>query len=94
VADQWKTAGIYPPEVLRRWASGAGTNVYMAAMSMAWALSPEPIPSRFKGLFQYCMAASPKARPLDAWDLQETWKHLAENEFGKPAYRKLELPVQ
>jgi hypothetical protein len=88
VADAWKN--LYPEEVRRKFVAGAGTNIYMAAKCMRWAA--ESIPARFRALLDWCTAESPSARPRDAWELQDLWRLLAEEEYGKPRYVKLELP--
>ena len=88
VADGWKD--LYPGEVPRKFVAGAGTNIYMAAKCMKWAA--ESIPTRFRALLDWCTAESPSARPRDAWELQDLWRVLAEEEYGKPRYVKLELP--
>jgi hypothetical protein len=92
LSDEWKEAGIYPEEVLRKWKCGAGTNVFMAAKSILWAA--EEMPVRFRRLFEWCTATSPRARPQDAWEFQDLWRETAEQEYGKPKYLKLELPIQ
>lgn len=92
VSNEWKDAGIYPEEVLRKWKCGAGTNVFMAAKSMLYAA--DRVPARFSNLFGWCTADSPRARPQDAWKLQDLWRDSSESEYGAPTYLKLELPVQ
>jgi hypothetical protein len=60
-----------------------------------WAMmvrnTAEVIPARFKPLLDWCLADSAKARPQSAWDVQDKWGKLAQEEFGKPRYLKLTL---
>lgn len=90
VSKEWLEANIYPEEVLRKWKAGAGTNVFMAAKSLIWAANK--IPHRFGRLFGWCTAGSPTQRPHDAWDLQDMWRGLAEQEYGPAKYLELKLP--
>lgn len=88
LVSRWKNH--YPVEVMKKDAFFA-TDIYMAAKAMEYAAVK--IPKRFKGLFEWCLAESPSARPQDAWELQEKWRALAEQEYGKPKFVKLEIPV-
>lgn len=82
---------FYPWEVKKKTAYPS-TDIYMAANSMKFAA--KTIPDRFKNFFKWCTAESPKVRPEDAWELQDLWVKLAEDQFGKPEYVRLELPTQ
>lgn len=77
----------YPKEVARKIAC-AQTDIYMAARTLQNA-AERPIPKRFRDLFSWCLADSPSSRPVDAWALQDKWKALAEEEYGKPKFVKL-----
>jgi serine/threonine protein kinase len=82
----------YPPEVKAKKPAIAGTDIYLAAETLLRAA--EKVPRRFKNLLsEWCVAESPKARPQDAWIVQDKWVALAKQEFGEPKYLKLELPV-
>lgn len=81
----------YPPEVARKLPATPATDIYMAAKAIFGTRAQ--IPKRFKALFEHCLAESPNARPQDAWDLQDKWVKIAEQEFGKAKYLKLEIPV-
>ncbi len=83
----------YPPEVDRKSPAIPSTDIYMATKAIIGA-AVKPIPRRFRALFDHCLAESPRARPQDAWELQDRWRELAREEFGKPTYLKLELPKQ
>lgn len=83
-------ADHYPPEVARKRPAVPATDIYMAVRAL---LKLAPIPKRFIPLFDYCLAESPGARPQDAWDLQDEWRKLANDEFGEPKYLKLEIPI-
>jgi len=81
----------YPFEILGKKSVDASTDIFMAARAMINAAGT--IPSRFQGLLEdWCLADSPKARPHDAWELQERWIQLAEKEYGPPKYVRLEMP--
>lgn len=80
----------YPPEVTGRKAAIGATDIYMAARVAIAAA--DRVPKRFQAvLSEWCMAESPRARPQDAWALQETWERLAREEYGPPKYVRLEL---
>jgi len=80
----------YPKEVKNRDAYIA-TDLYMTMRSAQWAA--DRIPSRFRALFDWCLAESPAARPHDAWELQDRWRKLAEEEYGKPTFMHLNIPM-
>jgi hypothetical protein len=83
---------LYPVEVL--FAEGTAypaTDIYMAFASMRWAA--DSIPYRFRALFDWCLVESWKSRPGDPWAVQDKWVKLAEEEFGKPKFVPLEVPV-
>jgi len=84
--------GYYPPEVGRKSPALASTDIYMAASAIMSA-AVKPLPRRFMALFDHCLAQSPKARPQDAWELQDRWQELSREEYGKPKYLKLDLKV-
>lgn len=83
-------ADSYPPEVAAGDCSPA-TDIYMAASTLL--AHSEPPPSRFLPIFEWCRAASPSARPSDAWALQDLWSETAKREYGKPAFVELNLPI-
>jgi hypothetical protein len=85
---------LYPPEILRKMDPRPQSDIYMAAKTLMSAAVN--IPKRFKPLLEWCTAESPGARPgtkVDAWDLKERWKVLAQEEYGPPAYVELKIPV-
>lgn len=88
----WLGERFYAPEVQGKRPATGATDIFMASQSMLFA--GLVVPERFHRLFEWCTAASPAARPQDAVDLQEMWTRLAEQEYGKPTYVKLDLPVQ
>lgn len=79
----------YPREVLRKDKPTPATDIFMWAMMVR--NTAENIPARFKGLLDWCLADSPKTRLQSAWDVQDKWGKLAQEEFGKPRYLKLTL---
>lgn len=81
----------YPPEVARKLRATPATDIYMAAHAIKQAT--DKIPKRFLGLFDHCLAASPSARPQDAWELQDKWEELAKAEYGPAKYLELKVPV-
>jgi hypothetical protein len=92
VAEDWR--GLYPPEVLnpglrKMRAAHPATDLYMAAKSLC---DQETLPDRFVKLYEWMTAASPTARPVDAWVVQERWIALVEDEYGPPQYSELALP--
>jgi hypothetical protein len=92
-AKAWVDAKIYPEEVIRKRQGHPSVDIFMAAKSLLWAADWIAIPARFRPAFDWAMAASPGARPT-AIELQDLWIRLAEQEYGKPKYIKLDLPVQ
>jgi len=80
----------YPPEVIRKKPATPATDIYMAAQCM---LALADIPKRFRPVFDWCLAPSPSSRPQHAWDLQERWATLAEEEYGPPRFVPLTIPV-
>lgn len=91
LSEDW--SALYPPEVPRKRPVHPATDVYMAMACMKYA-GDGLIPPRFKALFEHCLAASPSARPVDAWEVQDKWKALASEQYGEPKYVELALPVQ
>jgi serine/threonine protein kinase len=85
-------AAEYPPEVARKTAAMASTDLYMAARAIYGASAK--VPKRFKAFLEHCQAESPHARPDNAWSLQDRWRSLAIEEFGPPQYIRLEIPKQ
>ncbi len=82
---------MYPKEVgLRRNVTPA-LDLFMAGSILRMAALH--VPKRFESFFDWCRAESPSARPQDAWKLQDRWRALAKEEFGKSTYRELKLPV-
>jgi hypothetical protein len=79
----------YPREVLRKEKPTPATDIFMWAMMVR--NTAEFIPPRFKGLLDWCLADSARTRPQDAWSVQDKWGKLAQEEFGKPRYLKLNL---
>jgi hypothetical protein len=84
-------ADLYPPEVEARKPALPQTDIYMLAKTMK--LAAKSIPPRFKPIFDHCLAESPKSRPTECWKLVDRWAELAAEEYGKPTYVKLEVPV-
>lgn len=82
----------YPPEVLRKKEACAGLDIYMAARVIRQAAAS--VPKRFNDLFAWCQAESPRARPADAWQLQDQWRALLKEEFGAPKFVEFKLPTQ
>lgn len=83
----------YPPEVARKMPATAATDIYMAALALRSSVLLKDIPRRFLGIFEHCLAASPNARPQDAWDVQSRWKQKAEEEYGPHRFVELQVPV-
>lgn len=84
-------AVLYPPEVSRKNPGTPETDIYMLFASIR--NMQAQLPKRFRGLFDWCMAASPKARPSEAWEVQERLVTLAREEYGEPKYIELIIPV-
>jgi serine/threonine protein kinase len=84
-------SGLYPLEVSRKKPGTPETDIYMLFAAMRSTLVQ--LPKRFHGLFDWCMAASPKARPSEAWEVQERLVALAKEEYGEPRYIELVIPV-
>ncbi len=82
---------MIPPEVAKKHPPRPATDIYMLMASLKSAA--ESIPQIFKGIFEWCLASSPSARPVDAWELQNRWKALAEKQYGPPTYVELNIPV-
>jgi serine/threonine protein kinase len=83
---------FYPPEV-RQKKVGPGTDLFMLAKSLL-SVAETPIPRRFNGFFEWCITGSLASRPQDAWELQDMWVKLAEQEYGRPHYEELRIAVQ
>lgn len=81
----------YPREVFRKDNPTPATDIYMWAMMVRQCA--DHIPARMKGLLDWCLADSARTRPQNAWDVQDKWGKLAQDEFGKRRYLKLEIPV-
>ena len=82
---------MYPKEVAAKRVVTPALDIYMAFQVLR--LASDTIPRRLQALFDWCHAESPKARPQDAWELQDRWRALAKEEYGKPKYLELKLPV-
>ncbi len=81
---------MYPAEVKRKLKPGPWTDIHMLFASLR-AVGVMP-PSRFAGVFSWCLAASPAARPQNAWELQDRWRDIAAEEYGPPKFLELVLP--
>jgi len=79
---------LYPKEIFRKEPPMPGTDLFMWAMIVK---ASTTVPRRFDGLLDWCLADSRRARPQDAWKIQDQWGTLAAEEFGKPKYLKLQL---
>ncbi len=79
---------LYPPEILAKKVATTATDIYMASQIVNVV---DKIPARFQAILEWMRAESSSARPLDAWDLVDRWKALAVEEYGPPAFVKLEL---
>ena len=95
VSKKWRAH--YPPEVFKKDAYCA-TDIYMAAAAMWYAASRaagkgDTIPKRFRGLFEWCTAESPAARPESVFQLHDRWREVALTEYGKPQFVRLDIPV-
>lgn len=90
VSTSWRD--LYPIEVLfSKGRCSPSTDIYMAFSSLRYAA--DAIPYRFRSLFDLCLLESCNSRPDDAWLVQDKWKKLALDEFGKPKFVPLEVPV-
>jgi hypothetical protein len=83
---------LYPKEVAAKRMATPALDIYMAALTLLKAADAN-VPRRMRSLFDWCRAESPSARPQDAWELQDRWRALAKEEYGKPKYLELKLPV-
>lgn len=82
---------LYPSSVLnKREVSAIGLDVYMAATTIL-SIS-DIVPHRFTPIFDWAVAGSPNSRP-DLWEIQDRWRTTAQEEYGKPKFVNLELPV-
>ena len=82
---------MYPSEVIDKKFVTSATDTYMVVKVLHTAA--KSIPKRFEEWFKWCGSANHYARPQDPWIAQDVWKQLAEEEFGKPKYIKLTLPI-
>jgi len=87
-----KHKAIYPPEVLRKQRPTPAVDIYML-MQCLNAAARSNVPKRFKSLIEWCLAASPNARPSDAWDVQSRWVKTAEEEYGPAKFHKMVIPI-
>lgn len=76
--------GLYPKEVFRKQVPTPVTDLYMVAKTLQ--SSAAEVPRRFRGILELMMAESPRARPNDFRKLKASWKELAKEEYGPPAY--------
>lgn len=91
VSGRWKE--YYPAEV-RKKGCFCSTDLYMAAKSLQYAAGGQHhIPRRFQPIFEHLLAGSPASRPSSAFEVQDRWKRLAEEEYGKPQFLPLTIPV-
>jgi serine/threonine protein kinase len=89
MSKEWKA--LYPAEVHHGHYALPQTDILMAFRSIYWAGT---MPKRFDDLYIYCASdTSPKSRPEDAWQIQERWKKLAEEEFGPKKFVEMHVPV-
>lgn len=84
-------ANLYPVEVARRVAAHPAVDIYMLFATIK--ATGVAIPKRFKSIFDWALAASPRSRPIDAWELQARWADLAKEEFGPPQFIQLDIPI-
>ena len=82
---------LYAPEVLKKEPASAGTDVYMAAKSIALLLDKNA-PARFQAFLSGCMLTNPARRP-GAWQTHEELDALLFKLVGKPQYRPLRMPA-
>lgn len=82
---------FYPKEVFRKDNPTPSLDIFMWAMVVREV--SESIPARFRGLLDYCLADSYRARPKSAWELMDQWGRLAKEEFGLRRYLKLHIPT-
>jgi hypothetical protein len=81
----------YPPEVKRKDQPTPSLDVFL--LFQTFLASGVQIPKRFIGIFDHCLAQSPRSRPKDAWEVQDRWVELAKEEYGPPTFLRLEIPV-
>jgi serine/threonine protein kinase len=89
----------YAPEVIDKRPATSATDIYMAAMCMAYILGADfgnfPLdPSlhpKFKRLLETCLFKNPSRRPHDAWELLEEVQSIAKEAFGPKKFVKLEM---
>lgn len=82
---------FYPKEVSTKRNLTPATDIFMAAKTLK--AYTDGVPDSFEGLFDWCLAESPTARPQDAWKLQELWAATAKKEFGPNKFVDLVLPT-
>ncbi len=92
----------YPDEVLRKRASGPGTDIAMAARCMVALLGGDPVvgtlppsaPHRLRAFFHGCTLPGLGQRPGDAWDLLAEFDDLIERLWGPRAFRPFHMPAR
>lgn len=89
----------YPPEVPRSESAREGTDIYMLIKCLQRVLGgdpktkefPESVPEPIRGLFDLCLNDSVSMRPLDAFDVHDTFDKLLREAVGKPTFRPFSL---
>lgn len=89
VVKRW--AAHYPPEV-RAGRPTPSTDLYMAAEALRFAAGGR-VPRPFRAVLEWMTAESTRARPGDAWEVQDRWRAAAKEQYGRPKFIELRLPT-
>lgn len=90
----------YPPEVLEKRSPWRATDIMLAARCMVWLVGGDPVtmtmpttvPLPLRAFLRGCIAADPKTRPQDAYDLLREFDELLET-IGAPYYPRRFRPL-
>lgn len=74
----------YPPEVMTKKVVTPATDIYMAAKCMTKLFNN--VPFKMEAFFKSCMLESPGMRPNNAWDLQDEFKEVLVELYGKAKF--------
>lgn len=89
----------YPPEVRKKQAAHAATDLYLAAKSViflgggaapCWRL-PHSVPRGLRLFLASCLLESPAMRPRDAWRLLDEFEAVLRGLYGPPRFHVLSM---
>lgn len=77
----------YPPEVITKKPVFPATDIFMAAKCVMKLAIEKDIPFKMERFFKSCLLESPSMRPSNAWDLQDEFKLVLGDLYGKSKFQ-------